>query len=171
MREPAVREIELDLTQAPRVASPLAKATAPRPQAKAWTAPTTGLAPAPDAATESAESDEPQPLCPPPCPDTPGDFVPAALAAAKPRWVGGFITDDDYPKVSRQKGQDGSVLLSVFIDATGKVRDVRLLKGSYDALNDVAVKKLKAATFEPARDESGRPIPTKLILPIRFELR
>lgn len=171
VRIPAAREVELDLSQLPRAVTPAPRRAAPRPAAKAWTAPVAGLAPAPAGATEAAETEDPLAGCPPPCPDRPGDFTPATLAASKPRWVAGFITDDDYPKVARQQGQDGAVMLSVFVDATGAVRDVRLLRGSYDALNKAALEKLKVARFEPARDERGRPIPVKLLLPIRFELK
>lgn len=163
--------VELDLSQAPRLPAVAPRAVAPRRVAKTWTAPLAGLAPAPDSGTESAESDDPVPTCPPPCPETPGAFVPAAMAAAAPRWIAGFISDADYPRVARQQGQDGRVLLAVFIQADGAVRDVKLLQGSYDELNRVALAKVRAARFEPARDERGIAIPSKLLLPIRFELK
>ncbi len=168
VRQPPAVVMELDLTQAPR-------GPAPRPHrshaaaARVWTAPKAGLAHAPSSATEAATADE-TPACPPPCPDTPGDFTPVAMTAQAPRWVAGFITDADYPKLARKAGQDGRVLLTVFIEADGRVRDVRVVKGSYEALNKVAVEKVKAARFEPARDAAGRPVPARLLLPIRFEL-
>ena len=163
--------IELDLSQAPRLPAVAPRATAPRRTSKTWTAPVAGLAPAPASASEVAEADDPLPTCPPPCPETPGAYVPAAMAARSPRWIAGFITDGDYPKVARQQGQDGRVLVSVFIQADGTVRDVKLLQGSYDELNRVALAKVRTARFEPARDERGEAIPSKLLLPIRFELK
>jgi len=164
--------VELDLSQAPLVPTPVARhAPAVIARQKAWTTPVSGLAPAPTGATESPEPEAVVPTCPPPCPDTPGAFVPAGMASAKPRWISGLISDDDYPKIAQRQGQDGLVTLSVFIDAQGRVRDVRLLKGSYDVLNRVALEKLKLARFEPARDATGTPIPVKLVLPIRFELK
>jgi TonB family protein len=54
--------------------------------------------------------------------------------------------------------------------SNGRVREARIVKGSYEALNKVALEKVKAARFEPARDAAGRPVPAKLLLPIRFEL-
>lgn len=171
VRAAAPVTVELDLSEAPRLPAVAPRRSAARPVARTWTAPVAGLAPAPASASEAAESDDPAPTCPPPCPETPGAYVPAAMAARAPRWIAGFITDGDYPKVARQQGQDGRVLLSVFIQADGTVRDVKLLQGSYDELNRVALLKVRAARFEPARDDRGAPIPSKLLLPIRFELK
>jgi protein TonB len=97
--------------------------------------------------------------------------VPAGLAVSGPRWIEGFITDDDYPSEARRLGLQGSVLLAVFILADGSVRDVRVVKGTYEPLNQVALAKVRASRFTPATDGSGRAIPCKLMLPIRFELK
>jgi TonB family protein len=170
VRHPALMTMELDLSQAPRVAAPQGKPQGRPKPARAWTAARKGvLAPAPARVTESAQEETVNP-CPPPCPDTPGDFVPASQAASQPRWIEGQFTGSDYPRVAAIANQDGLVKLSVFIDAEGRVRDVRLLKGSYEALNEAALRKVRAARFEPARDASGRAIPVELILPIRFQL-
>jgi len=168
MRTPEAAVVELDLSPVPvvpRFAAPRAHSA---PPAAAW-------APAPNvaAAVRDAGKEEPaaDSACPPPCPDRPGEFVPAGLAVSGPRWIEGFITDDDYPPDARRLGQEGSVLLAVFILADGTVRDVRVVKGTYEALNAVAVAKVRMSRFTPALDESGRPIPCKLMLPIRFELK
>jgi len=168
VRQPPAVVMELDLTQAPRGPKPVPHRS--RAAAKqVWTAPKEGLAPAPSSATESAAAEE-TPACPPPCPDTPGAYTPAALTAQAPRLVGDFLTDADYPKLARRAGQDGRVLLTVFIEADGHVREARLVKGSYPVLNNVALEKIRTARFEPARDAAGRPVPSKVLLPIRFEL-
>lgn len=171
IRQPDPVTVELDLALTPRLPSALTPAPKPKPRAsKTWTTPKTGLAPAPVPAEEPVE-EEPADPCPPPCPDRPGDFLPSALTSRPPKWVGGLIGEEDYPKVARRKGQDGRVMLRVFIDAAGKVRDVQLLEGSYPALNEAAIDKVREATFAPALDDAGRPVPCKLVLPIRFELR
>jgi protein TonB len=92
------------------------------------------------------------------------------MTAQAPRLVGDFLTDADYPKLARRAGQDGRVLLTVFIEADGHVREARVVKGSYPVLNNVALEKIRTARFEPARDAAGRPVPAKVLLPIRFEL-
>lgn len=163
--------VELDLSLAPRTASFITRRGGPKPRpSKKWVAPTAGLAPAPSASATEAFEEEAVDPCPPPCPDRPGDFVATALTKRPPRWVAGFIEDRDYPKVARKQGQDGKVVVRVFIDAAGNVRDVHLLQGSYLALNEVALEKVRAAKFSPALDDAGNPVPAKLVLPIRFEL-
>ncbi len=100
-----------------------------------------------------------------------GDFVAASDAYRKPRWVGNFITPADYPAIAREQGKDGRVVLSVIINEDGRVRSVQLIQGSYAALNDVALAKVRGAVFSPAYDNDGNAVACKVRLPIRFELR
>lgn len=164
VRVPDMVTVELDLSPMPAQfqPGPTRRMSAP---SEAWSPvrnPTDARAMKPEPAAENA--------CPPPCPDTPGDFVPAGLAGTGPRWIQGFITDDDYPPDARRLGLEGQVLLAVFIRDDGSVREVRLVKGAYPALNEVAIEKVRASRFVPARDVAGNPVPCKLILPIKFEL-
>jgi len=166
VRIPESVSMELDLSPMPSVSRPASRG--PRPKTEAWS-PAKNLASAQQAAAKAqAESDL---ACPPPCPDTPGAFVPAGLASSSPRWIDGFITDEDYPADARKLGIEGPVLLAVYIRVDGTVRDVRLVKGLYKSLNETALARVRASRFTPATDEAGRPVPCKLILPIRFELR
>ncbi|MBV6494423.1 MAG: hypothetical protein LDLANPLL_02456 [Turneriella sp.] len=100
-----------------------------------------------------------------------GEFIAASDAARKPKWVGNFITANDYPLVARQQGKDGRVVLSVIIDEEGKVLDAQLLEGAYSALNEVALAKIRVARFSPAYDNEGNAVACKVRLPIRFELK
>lgn len=100
-----------------------------------------------------------------------GEFIPASDAARKPKWVGNFITPNDYPLLAKQQGKDGRVVLSVIIDNEGRVRDAQLLEGSYEALNEVALAKVREAVFSPAYDKDGNAVACKVRLPIRFELK
>jgi len=128
--------------------------------------------------------DEPEELaCPEPCAETTdgtggggtgeseGLYIPAAEASRKPRWVGNFITPMDYPRLARENDKDGRVVLSVLIDDQGRVRDARLLQGAYEALNEVALRKVREAKFTPAYNAEGRAVACQLTLPIRFELK
>jgi len=166
VRVPEAPTVELDLSPMPARFNPGPSRQPPKASEK-WST-------AHNLAAAQREASKPEPptdtSCPPPCPDHPGDFVPAGLAGSGPRWIEGFITDDDYPPDARKLGIEGSVLLAVFIRIDGTIRDVRLLKGSYEALNKAAITRVRASRFIPAIDESGRPIPCKLVLPIRFEL-
>jgi len=100
-----------------------------------------------------------------------GRYRSASEVAQLPRWVGNFIGPGDYPRKARRKGKDGQVLLSVFIDEIGRVRDVRLMQGADEALNEVALRKVREARFTPAYDEKGEPVACKVTLPIRFQLQ
>jgi TonB family protein len=100
-----------------------------------------------------------------------GLYVPVSETSKKPRWVRNFINDRDYPILARQHGKDGRVVLDVFIDDRGRVRDARLLQGAYEALNEVALRKVLGAEFTPAYDADGRAVGCRVTLPIRFELR
>ncbi len=100
-----------------------------------------------------------------------GQYIPVEAATRKPRWIANFITTKDYPTIARQNGKDGRVVLTVLIDSEGRVRDVRLLEGSYDVLNEVALRKVKQARFSPAYNDKRKPVSCKVTLPIRFELR
>lgn len=100
-----------------------------------------------------------------------GDAIQASDAHRKPRWVGNFISAHDYPLIAAQQGKDGRVVLSVIIDSEGRVRDARLLEGSYDVLNEVALRKVREAVFSPAYDGGGNAVPCRVRLPIKFELR
>ncbi len=97
-------------------------------------------------------------------------WVPESQTSRKPRWVGNLIDPDDYPSVARQSGSDGRVVLLLHIDAQGLVQEVRLLKGTYEVLNEFAIRKVKAGIFTPACDANGAPVACEVTLPILFQL-
>lgn len=99
-----------------------------------------------------------------------GVYVPLSQVSQKPRLAGNFISSRDYPVVAKEAGKDGRVVLLVLIDEKGRVRDARLLQGAYEALNEVALRKVREAVFTPAYNANGQAIPSKVTLPIRFEL-
>lgn len=61
----------------------------------------------------------------------------------------------DYPKGSRQRGEQGEVVLEIRVNAEGAVDDVKVATSSgFVELDEAAVRAAKAAKFSPAR--SGR---------------
>jgi periplasmic protein TonB len=188
-REHAPIVAELDLSMAPLVpVAPNPGGGRGKPK-EAWVAPRKNQPQPPTAAPEKIETREEvqkQETNDAPCvdcsPDGTGDggggagtgdgaFVPVERTSRKPRWTGNFITSRDYPAVARQEGQDGRVVLSVYLGSDGRVMDVRLLEGSYDILNQVALAKVRQAVFTPAYDRDGRAVSCKITLPIRFQLQ
>jgi TonB family protein len=182
---PVAADLDLSLA-AFQAAAPNAGGGRAAPK-QAWTVPSTGQAPAPAAQAlpepaplpeaEEGAGDKP---CAAPCLENGGGggtgegkgaYIRASEASRKPRWISNFIEPEDYPRLAREAGKDGRVVLSVLIDAAGKVRDARLLQGAYEALNEVALRKVRQAVFSPAFDKDGNPASCLVTLPIRFELR
>jgi protein TonB len=111
------------------------------------------------------------PACPPPCPDNPGDWMPAAATSRKPAWAEGMITEDDYPQNLRSKGVEGKVVVDILIDATGAVESVKLVQGSEPEFNQLVLDRLKKSRFRPAYDQDGNPVACSLRMPLAFRLR
>ncbi len=76
------------------------------------------------------------------------------------------------PKYTRQAQLaeiEGVVKVEVQVDDHGRVVAARVTSGLGYGLDEVALKAAQEATFEPAT-LCGRPVPGRVVLPIRFEL-
>ncbi len=77
----------------------------------------------------------------------------------------------DYPRESRQRGEQGRVLLEVRISERGRVDAVTVVESSgFAALDAAAVKAARAAKFRPAR-AGGRPVADTRRMPIEFRFK
>jgi protein TonB len=193
--KPEPIEVEIDLSMVPLVPPDTAPTeppppAAPPPPPPTWTLPKPEELPPPPVVEETPEPEppptqvveeaqpEPQEVPPPPveqvasvsAADIEKRYLPASQAARQPRWVGNRISDNDYPRVAKRDGKDGLVVVSVLIDEAGRVQDVRLLRGSYEELNDVALRKVREGIFTPAYNGDGQAVAIKAMLPVRFEL-
>lgn len=75
-----------------------------------------------------------------------------------------------YPPISRQLGEQGTVMLSVFVRADGSVGDIRLKASSqYERLDQAALEKVRQWHFTPAK-RAGVAVDRWYDLPIRFQL-
>lgn len=76
----------------------------------------------------------------------------------------------DYPVSARRRGQEGIVLLSVLVSASGEpVRiEVRTSSG-VPVLDEAAVQAVRRWAFEPGTTD-GQAVPSRVEVPIRFEL-
>ena len=73
-----------------------------------------------------------------------------------------------YPERARKKGISGDVLLSLLIDATGSVGEVRVVESSpAGVFDEAAVSAVKRWRFQPAMYE-GRPVAIRVTLPLSF---
>lgn len=76
-----------------------------------------------------------------------------------------------YPKESRRKGEEGSVTLSLMIDASGKVTDAVVERSTGFARLDAAAKEaVLNARFKPAK-ANGRNVPATARITLDFKLK
>lgn len=107
---------------------------------------------------------------PPPVQPTPTPDVAATVASRQPSWVGGLISEDDYPMEMRRQKKEGKVIVELLINIEGKVDGVTILQGADPAFNEVVLQRLKEARFQPALDQTGQPMNCRVRLPISFKL-
>jgi periplasmic protein TonB len=74
-----------------------------------------------------------------------------------------------YPRMAQRLGVEGSVLLRLAIDASGKLTGVEVLNGAGNGFDEEAVQAVKRSTFAPAV-LNGRPVRCLALLKIRFQL-
>jgi len=86
-----------------------------------------------------------------------------ASAAGNPKPV--------YPKISRSLGEQGRVLLDVYVQADGTVGEIRLHQScGYDRLDESALHAVRQWRFKPAR-QAGKQVAAWYVQPITFSLQ
>ncbi len=76
-----------------------------------------------------------------------------------------------YPPEAVRKGIEGRILLQLEVLADGTVGEVTVVESSgSDLLDEEAIRKVRTWRFAPARC-GGRPVVSRVLVPIRFELR
>jgi protein TonB len=91
----------------------------------------------------------------------PARYDVAALGNPKP----------DYPWLSRQRGEEGRVVLRVEVTATGEVARIEVAESSgHRRLDEAALETVAAWRFDPAR-VGDQPIATTVNVPVTFQLQ
>ncbi|MBN2200329.1 TonB family protein [bacterium] len=75
-----------------------------------------------------------------------------------------------YPEVARLAGLEGSVYVKLWIDKTGKVRQVVLLKSDNPIFDQAVIEAAKQWVFTPAMMNAG-PVAVWMSMPFHFALR
>jgi protein TonB len=75
-----------------------------------------------------------------------------------------------YPRLARELGKEGTVLLRLTIDERGRLMNVEVVKPAGSGFDEEAVQAVKSSTFSPAK-KGGKPVMCRAHLPIRFVLR
>lgn len=107
------------------------------------------------------------------------DRVPFQLVENKPtfnggnanefsRWVNAHLT---YPKEAKDNLIHGRVTLKFTVTKTGKVKDVKVLRGVNPLLDNEAVRVISASPDWTPGQQKGRPVDVTYTFPVIFELR
>ena len=104
---------------------------------------------------------------PPPPPEGPRvrfipyDDPPVPLTPIRPK----------YPEIAQEAGIEGTVVVQVFVDDRGRVKDTVILKGIPNTgLNEAASTAIRAVRFRPARQRE-RAVGVWISIPVNFRLK
>jgi protein TonB len=111
----------------------------------------------------------------PPSPPPPADAIVFAVVEQMPEFPGGmeglgeYLSENlKYPAEAREKDVQGTVFLSFVVQADGAITDVAVLKGIGAGCDEEASRVLAAMPpWQPGR-QSGKAVPVRYSLPIRF---
>lgn len=77
--------------------------------------------------------------------------------------------DPQYPEVARRAGVEGTVVLDTTISETGRVTDVRVLRGLPLGVSEAAIEAVRRWQYRPARGREG-PVASHKVVRIVFAL-
>lgn len=82
-----------------------------------------------------------------------------------------YLSDNlKYPTQARRMGVEGTVIVVFVINTDGSIQDVEVLRGIGGGCDEEALKIVRAAPkWEPGK-QRGKPVRTRMRLPIRFKL-
>ncbi len=76
----------------------------------------------------------------------------------------------EYPKLAREKGWEGTVVLKVLVSEEGNPADIAVEKSTgHEALDQAALEAVSSWKFHPAYYENN-PYPSMVLVPVKFAL-
>lgn len=75
-----------------------------------------------------------------------------------------------YPQKAKAMGIEGTVVLSILIDAEGRVRDAKVIEGLISSLDDEALRAIKNYQFSPGKMEQKN-VPVRIRYAVNFVLQ
>ena len=103
---------------------------------------------------------------------SPGDEGYIAVAEVMPEPIGGLIAINQkitYPEFAKRAGVEGKVYVLAFINESGDVDDVKLIKGIGMGCDDEVLEAVKATKFKPGYNK-GVPVKAKFTIAFAFKL-
>jgi protein TonB len=95
----------------------------------------------------------------------PADFVPYEK---QPEFV--KRVDPKYPELALRAGLEGKVIVKIWVDKEGKVKQVVVVKSDAEIFNEPAIEAAKQFVFTPAYMNNG-PVAVWVSFPFRFTLK
>ncbi len=99
------------------------------------------------------------------------------IAQSMPQFPGGekglreyLIKNLKYPVKARNKGIEGKVYISFIVDKTGKVTNVRILKGIDPGCDAEAIRIIRAIPQWIPGTQNGNPVDVGFVIPVCFKL-
>ncbi|NLZ20344.1 MAG: energy transducer TonB [Bacteroidales bacterium] len=107
------------------------------------------------------------------------DIIPAAAAEVQPTFNGGdanafvkYIQDNlVYPQVAIDNGEQGRVVVSFIVDASGKVKNARVSSSVSNSLDAEALRVVEGAPDWTPAKVGGKNVPVAYSVPVVFSLR
>ena len=76
-----------------------------------------------------------------------------------------------YPEIAQEAGLEGTVVVQVFVDKKGRVKDTVILKGIPNTgLDEAAISAIRKTRFRPAKQRE-RPVGVWISIPVNFRLK
>lgn len=109
----------------------------------------------------------------PPPPPSSGPNVKFIAYDSPPEPIGGYAAIKNnikYPDLAREAGVDGTVIVYVFVDIKGRVKNMEILVGVPNTgLNEAAMDAIRKTRFKPAY-QRDKPVAVWVSIPIKFIL-
>jgi periplasmic protein TonB len=82
-----------------------------------------------------------------------------------------FANNLSYPEIAKRAGVEGKVVLSFIVDKSGKIKDVEVLKGIGAGCDEEAMRVINSMPNWNPGKQNGKPVITKINIPVWFKLR
>lgn len=105
--------------------------------------------------------------------------VPFQLVDEKPSFDGGDINNFTkwictrilYPEVAKAKQIEGRVVVKFVVDEKGKVRNVKVVKGVHESLDQEAIRVISKSPKWTPGEQNGKAVPVMITAPVNFYIR
>lgn len=131
-----------------------------------------------DVEIESTELDETATVAappPPPVVEEDEDAEPVFFVAVEqmPEPIGGIGAIQSkivYPEIAKRAGVQGRVFVKAYVDESGNVNKVELIRGIGAGCDEAAMDAVKSVMFKPGK-QRGKPVKVQVTVPVLFKLQ